>query len=165
MFNYNSPDETDHETDDETEFDNEIYQPEEQKLTKYNLVLCEKYNQFIHGFVNSEVNYHYLTYIRFKNLNMNIINYYINNNTFCKLEIAECLYLESGHCVSILKTHWLKLIQRVWKKIFKERKNIIKKRSNLIALFHREIYGKWPNNCAKYPYLRGMLSNLTRRSF
>jgi hypothetical protein len=167
MSNYNLQYETDddsveysNEIDSETEFDI-IYQHEENSFSKYNLVLCEKYNQYIHGSINGEVNYHYLTHIKFKYIDMNIINYYINNNTMCKLEIAECLYLETGHCISILKTFWLKIIQRTWKKICKDRKNITKKRSNLKALFHREICGKWPENCIQYPYLRGMLSNLT----
>jgi hypothetical protein len=169
MPNYNSEDETEiesngswDETDDETD-DETIYEPEEPSLSKYNIVLCERYNELIHGIVDGEVNHHYLTYIRFKSLDINIINNYINN-TLCKLEIAECLYLPSEHCVSILKTHWLKLIQLTWKKIYRERNLAIIRRCHPNALKHREIYGKWPNNCSNYPVLRGMLSKLSRTS-
>lgn len=165
MPNYNSDDETEiesngswDETDDET-----IYEPEEPSLSKYNIVLCERYNELIHGIVDNHVNDHYLTYIRFKSLDINIINNYINN-TLCKLEIAECLYLPSQHCISILKTHWLKIIQRTWKKTYKERKLSITRRCHPNAIKYREIYGKWPNNCSNYPLLRGMLSKLSRTS-
>ena len=170
MANYYSQDETDNEsnvswdeTDNETEINESIYDPEEFSLTKYNIVLCEKYNQSIHGIINGEINYHYLTQIRFKEFNLDIINNFINN-TFCKLEIAECLYLPSEHCVSILKTHWLKLVQRTWKKIHRLQKLTIAMRSHPNALKYREIHGKWPNNCINFPNLRGMLANLSRTS-
>lgn len=166
MPNYNSQDETDNESNgswDETEIDEPIYEPEEPSLTKYNIVLCERYNNIAHGFINGELNNHYLTQIRFKELNLDIINNFIMN-TLCKLEIAECLYLPSYHCVSILKTHWLKLVQRTWKKIYRTRKVIIRVRSHPTILKYREIHGKWSNNCSIYPGLRGMLSNLSRTS-
>ena len=175
MPNNNFEDETDtesngswYETDNESEYDEDIYDPEEPSLTKYNIVLCEPYNNHDHGYIDGEINYHYLTYIRIKNIN----NYSINSirllNNRLKLEIAECIYLPSEHCVSILKTHWLRLIQRKWKKIYINRKQTIKLRCNPNSLKYREIHGKWPNNCVNYPSLRGMLSDLPRafsRSF
>jgi hypothetical protein len=168
MSIYNSEDETDiesngswYETDNETEIDEVIYEPEELPINKYTIVLCEKYSQLRHGIIDGEINHHYLTYARFKKLDMDIINNY-GINTLCKLEIAECLYLQSEHCVSILKTHWLKLIQRTWKKNYKERKLAIIRRCHPNAVKYREIYGKWPNNCSNYPVLRGMLSKLSR---
>lgn len=155
-----------YETDDETDIDDISYEPEEISLSKYNLVLCEKYNTLTHGF-SAEAKYHYLTHIRFKYLDINIINNYINNtnsiNTI-KLEIAECIYLPSYHCISIIKTHWLKLIQRVWKKNYRERKLTIMRRCHPNALKYREIHGRWPHYCINYPSLRGMLSNLSRTS-
>ena len=156
-------DETDNESNgswDETEINDYVYQPEEPSINKYTIVLCEKYDQIIHGIIDGEVNYHYLTHVRFKQLDIDIINNYYN--TFCKLEIAECLYLPSYHCVSILKTYWLKLIQRTWKKIYKSKKLIIAMRSHPNALKYREINGRWPNNCINYPNLKGMLSTLSR---
>lgn len=44
----------------------------------------------------------------------------------------------------IIKTYWIKIIQRNWKRIFKERKQIIKKRMNLDSLHYRQINGRWP---------------------
>ena len=106
-------------------------------------------------------NKYYLTHCRFRKYNYReaerIIQYLQSTS---KIEIAECIYLPSKHCVSILKTIWLRLIQRRWKKIINERKLIIKKRCNPNSIKYREIHGIWPDNCFIYPILKGMLSNL-----
>ena len=154
------------ETDDETEYDDPVYDPEEPSLTKYNIVLCELYNNETHGFVDGDVNNHYLTLIRFTELDnsfVNLIRRHSNNNE-AKLEIAQCIYLPSEHCVSIIKTYWLRLIQRTWRKICRNRKLIIKQRCNPNSLKYREIYGKWPSSCSNYPSLNGMLNYLSRTS-
>lgn len=175
MSNYTFEDETDHETDygtdNETDYGTDdgetIYDTEEPTKTKNNIVICEKYNGLIHSVSShNEMNSHFLTIIRFKKLDMNVINsFMINHNTHynvnSKLEIAECIYLSSYHCISIIKTIWLKLIQRNWKRIIKERKLCISKRCNQNVINYREIYGKWPNDCLHYPSLRGMLFNLS----
>ena len=181
---------TDSECDSDDEYDEYddshiFYKPEEQGLTKYYISISELYNKRIHGNVNSDVLYHYLVYYRFKILDMNSINNVSNNinngyleldnqthdifrnynqiitrENYIKPEITECIYLNTGHCIAILKTFWLRLIQRKWKNIIKERKNIIKKRCNPNSLTHREITGKWPEDCLRFPQLKGMLSGL-----
>ena len=130
----------------------------------------------------------YLVYCRFKKLDMEYIEdytedfnaYYLhltNNNKaatthsvfrnykniilkqpYIKAEIAECVYLENMECVAILKTFWIKLIQRTWKNILQKRATILKKRANINSLKHRELTGRWPKECIHYPELRGMLS-------
>jgi hypothetical protein len=143
---------TDEEMYEETDFN--FYYPEEPSLTKYNFVICELYSI-------SKNNKYYLTHFRFRKYNYReaerIIQYLQSTS---KIEIAECIYLPSQHCVSILKTFWLRLIQRKWKKIINERKLIIIKRCNPNSIKYREIHGIWPNNCFIYPTLKGMLSNL-----
>ena len=139
--------ETDDESYDSSDYDDEFYEPEELSLTKYNIVICQLN-------FDEEISDHYLTLYRLKEFNHSLPS----NGT--KLEIAECIYLPSEHCISILKTIWLKLIQRTWKKIYKERKQIISIRRRPNSIKHREIYGTWPNNCSNYPTLKGMLSNL-----
>ena len=44
-----------------------------------------------------------------------------------------------GTCNAIIKTFWLKIIQRKWKKIYKEQQEYIKKMRNPMNLFAREI--------------------------
>ncbi len=181
-------------SDDESElsddnYDNSLYDSEEQSTSKYNIVLCELYNKNIHGVSsNPIIEYNYLTITRYKVIN-NLIYYHANkynnvynnfrnmrhnifknykniilNKNYIKPEIAECIYLNDGECIAILKTFWFRLIQRRWKNIYKKRISIIKKKSNLNCLKFREIYGKWPDDCNEYPLLKGMLSFLTRAS-
>ena len=171
--------------DDEYEENHTFYEPEEECSRRYCISLCELYNKKIHGNENSDVLYHYLVYCRFKNLHMNSVNEVINtiNNEYSRLnnkkhdifrnyrhiitrenyikpEIIEGIYLNTGHFIAILKTFWLRLIQRKWKNIMKERENIFKKRCNQNSLRHREFTGKWPEDCLRIPQLKGMLSNL-----
>ena len=67
---------------------------------------------------------------------------------------------KNGIKFSILKTFWIRLIQRKLKNILLERSKILEKRCNVIAIVYREIYGTWPDGCLHYPRLTGMLSNL-----
>ena len=81
----------------------------------------------------------------------------VSNENYIKPEIAECLYLSGDECVAILKTFWLRLVQRAWKRVFEERKQIYARRMRPDSLRHREISGKWPTCCSKLPGLHGML--------
>jgi hypothetical protein len=62
------------------------------------------------------------------------------------------MYLKGEEMVCIKKTFWLKLIQRTWKRICLERKNIAK-RTTLQVLYQREIKKKYTT----IPRLKGML--------
>jgi hypothetical protein len=180
---------SDNDSDYDSDYDEDIfYEPEEISNTKYNIVLCELYNGLMHGRIKTEANNHYITICSFKKLNMKAItdmsnlyntqimsrrrqitphhfvrNYYnmISLPNYIKPEIGENILLESGHCICIIKTLWLKIIQRRWKKIYKLRMNIIKKRTTIESLKYRRITGKWPENCLHMPSLRGMLNDLS----
>lgn len=148
---------------DSNDYTNYVYEPLEQSLTKFNIVLCERFNESIHGPADEceDLKNHYLTYVRFKELNIDIINEFKEEApSSLNLEIVQVIYLPSNHCVSIIKTFWLKIIQKKWKKICKERKECILRRTNLNAIKHKEIYGKWSKNSLNlnYPILRGMLA-------
>jgi hypothetical protein len=168
-------------------FDSEnLFECGEQSLTRYNIVLCELYNSKIHGSLENsskEENIGFLVCCRFKKLdiefiedivsemagaynlsirnsNHNIYRNYrniISRPNYFKPEIAQCVYLESLHCVAILKTFWIKLVQRTWKRVFTERKRVITERCSVKSLRHREINGKWPNTCNYLPSFKGML--------
>jgi len=170
--------------DDDFENFDIFYEGGENSLTRFNIVICELYNNKIHGEAanDSNVIYHYLTINRYKKLDIDVINdmchfinaeyiylpnqhhnifrNYINiiRDNYIKPQIAECIYLQNGESVCIIKTFWIRIIQRAWKRIFKERKNIIEKRKTVHALYYREINGKWPSYCRNYPSINGMLS-------
>jgi hypothetical protein len=91
-----------------------------------------------------------------------IRNYHniISKPNYIKPEIGENIHLLSGDRVCIIKTIWLKLVQRAWKKTYKNRLAIIKKRFLPHSIRTKEITGEWPDNCRYLPNIRGMLSKL-----
>lgn len=94
--------------------------------------------KYIYKYLCSSVAY--CQYARYYQLNVNIMKLNIINNE---------LY------VVVVKTIWIRLIQRHWKKIMKKRKDIIEKMKKHTYLQYREI-GK--RNMDKMPKLAGMLS-------
>jgi hypothetical protein len=91
-----------------------------------------------------------------------IRNYHniILRQDYIKPEIGEYIILPTQESVAILKTFWLRIIQKKWKKVFQERKNTIRERCNLSNLSIKEIRGRWPKSCVNLPGLKGMLSVL-----
>jgi hypothetical protein len=107
---------------------------------------------------------------------MNLSNKYINSNNKCvnrtrfrnylniitrenyiRPEIAECIYLSGNECVAIIKTFWIRLIQRTWKKVYKAKMETIRKMRSVSYLKNREINTK---SMLSMPSLKGMLSYL-----
>lgn len=84
----------------------------------------------------------------------------ITRQNYIKPEIAQCILLPTQEEIAILKTFWLRIIQRTWKKIVAERQQIILRRMYPDALHFRRVYGKWPEYCNYLPGLNGMLSNI-----
>ena len=112
-------------------------------------------------YINSMSKFYKKYYLRnFRGLNHDIIRNYkniITNPKSLNLEIGLVCYLRGDECVCILKTFWLKLIQRAWKKIYQERKLIQKKRCNPRSILYRQLTAKWPDDCNYMPSMRGML--------
>jgi hypothetical protein len=88
------------------------------------------------------------TYLFYHNL-----SYDINS----KIEIIQIVIINDCMFAS-LKTYWIKLIQRHWKKTFKIKKQIITKRKNLEQQFYFQINGKYKPECNILPKLCGMLN-------
>ena len=84
----------------------------------------------------------------------------IENEKLMRPEIAQCITLSGGECVAILKTFWIRLIQRTWKRIYKEKQRIIILRSQPKSIYYRQIYGNWDKNCMVLPKLEGMIHYL-----
>lgn len=167
----------------DNDYEKYIYDAEEKSKTKYNIVLCEIYNYRIFGKpLNNELNSHYIVIHRFKQFNKHYIDGYIDecvddllrlrecykkhifirNYRFImnkiKPEIAECIYLETGECVCILKTFWIRLIQKTWKKIYFLKKDLLRKRCHINSLLYKERNGRWPFSCFYLPSIVGMMS-------
>ena len=60
---------------------------------------------------------------------------------------------------AIVKTYWIRLIQRTWRRIYKERQQyIVNQNRNLLQNIRSRELGRMPTE--KYPELRGMLHNI-----
>jgi hypothetical protein len=136
---------------------------------KYHYLVISRYKKLDIDYIsecadNFNLNYAYLVSVNDTRVTSHPIYKNYKNITsredYVKPEIAECILLETQEYVAILKTVWIKLIQRTWKNILKKRKEIIMKRSNPNSLHYREIHGSWPKECANYPTLKGMLSGM-----
>ena len=182
------------------------YQNRIERKNKFNLVLCEIYNKYIHGDFEENDTY-YLTLYKFnfdlnhkEDENESNINddYYTNlyqlqdlakyfrkkykkikyRSDYCfisqhsvirnyqqmiespnyfKPEIGECIYLDNGMNLCILKTFLIRIIQRAWKKVFLKRKNIWIKRMSYSSILYWEMHGNWPKSCQIMPGLKGLL--------
>ena len=149
-------------------------------MKEMNLVLCELYNPKIHNYSNSEedwkdvathwlniytipINYNkskinkYIKNLKKYNLENNhpyIRNYVNINKQYLQIHLAKNMILPTGETICIIKTYWLRIIQRTWKRIYKERKEMIEKRKNINSIIYSQVYGKWPDNCSCIPKLK-----------
>jgi hypothetical protein len=144
--------EEDTDTDEDTDPEENTYENTDEYTksvfndTKFMLNLYKsKYNQLNNSMKNHSIIRNYKKIIAHQN--------------YIQLHIAKVIYLSGSECVAILKTFWIKIIQRTWKKIYKTRCNIIALRKSHTSLFYRERHGKWPDNCLYLPSLQGLLSN------
>lgn len=81
----------------------------------------------------------------------------IASETYIKPEIVQRVKLATGEYAAILKTFWLKIIQRTWKKVFAERNKMMEMRKSLHHLRYRSIHGCWSFECRNIPTVVGML--------
>jgi len=125
-------------SDDEVENDN----PKLIDLYRYKYSILLKSPTFMNNCHSIIRNYH------------NIIKsfYYIQPH------IVECVYLPGGECVAILKTFWLKIVQRTWKRVYKQRMAML---CSVPIMRLREISsGGFVYEKIHIPGLRGMLNGL-----
>jgi hypothetical protein len=80
-----------------------------------------------------------------------------------KISIYSLSVLPDGSYSVILKTHWLRIIQRNWKRVFKERAQILLKRRSIQALYNLQISGRYPDGLNLMPSIHGMLWNLNKK--
>jgi hypothetical protein len=97
--------------------------------------------------------------------NMNHIKLYLAEYSICHImQNLPCIHIlqldirPDGEYCAIIKTFWLKIIQRTWKKQFAKRRNIILSRGHIAAQRHFELTGTYPRELRNIPGLRGLLA-------
>jgi len=68
------------------------------------------------------------------------------------------VFMKDDSATAVLKTHWIRLIQRTWRRVFEERQQYILRRKQMSQIQMQQFK---PTN-QKYPELRGMLSYLQK---
>jgi hypothetical protein len=170
---------SEYDSDSQDNYSEIVYEDEEASKTRFCIALCHLYNVKIHG--PSDINGHYLVSCRYKILHMDwiqettdfmhieyqVLNSYhhdlfpnyrniVLQENYIKPEIVE-YFDKNGCCVAIIKTFWIKIIQRAWKKVMKNRQDALKHRQKLFAIRYKEINGKWPIQCYAVGGLIGLL--------
>jgi hypothetical protein len=82
--------------------------------------------------------------------------FYINGPK--KIDIIKIHINSDNVYVSIVKTYWLRLIQRHWKRAYSERSAIIKLRGLPCNIYYFQYRGKYPDGLKNLPGLVGLLS-------
>jgi hypothetical protein len=162
------------ETDSEDEFDiadeleyeiDNIYREDDfhMESTKidqtYYIGLCNTYlsrNTIL--FVNSISNRSFFRH-PYQNVLTYLKEYSIFHCSHPKIEIMKLNILPNGTYSALVKTHWLRLIQRHWKKVFARRKLIFRKRRLPGSQLYNQCHGKYPSDLRYLPTIHGMLSN------
>jgi len=84
--------------------------------------------------------------------------YGINIVPISKVDIMLLKILEDETYTVVIKTFWIKLIQRHWRSVLMKRAEIIKKRCTLKSLKYFEIHGKYLPECKFNHKLEGMMN-------
>ena len=79
---------------------------------------------------------------------------YIHNP---KIEIMKLQITEDGSYKIILKTYWLRLVQRHWRNVLLQRRNIFLRRGHVKSQTAFSINGRYPYGLNSLPTLAGML--------
>lgn len=160
---------TDYNTDEGIEYDS-IHNEDaehfytEKEHNKYYIGLCHSYctpsyvhylllstsisarTFFNHPYSNVNNYLYYYGLIRIPNHNIQIL----------QLKIQTFNGMESYNV--IIKTYWLRIIQRHWKQIYKQRLSIITQRIKHTNQHYKSIHGNYPSHISNLPSLYGMLS-------
>lgn len=82
--------------------------------------------------------------------------YFINHRT--PIHIIQVHIGDQGEYYAVLKTRWIILVQRLWKRTLQAKQAVIRQRKNIIALRTREITGIFPEGMRYLPGIRGMFT-------
>jgi hypothetical protein len=169
---YDGEDDEDYGTDDE-DTDDEYGRD----IEDYRLIMSE----LSHESAEREHGHYYIGMPYLSNTeNIYILNATISANTFLKFDYSRCqsyvrntsvfyihsrtnleimkLYIHPDQMYEVvLKTHWLRIVQRTWRKVYRQRCNIIKLRANPRNQEYFRRHGKYMEGTRCLPSIRGMI--------
>lgn len=104
------------------------------------------------------------TFFRF-NIN-HIQSYLLEYSIFVtspNIDIMQLFILDDYTYTVVIKTYWLRIIQRHWKKIYSQRKYCINRRKQIKTMMYVERNGRYPYDCDIMPGLHGMLMSYNKK--
>jgi hypothetical protein len=140
-------------TESDEEFDYDTYDNDETNLPRINYdIISLKQKYFNLSICFTRYLYKHPIIRNYQNI--------ISKPNYIKPEIGEYIILPTHETITILKTFWIRIIQKKWKKVFKQKQTIIRQRCSIQSLKIRQTTGYWPTYCNVLPGLKGMLYNL-----
>jgi hypothetical protein len=74
-----------------------------------------------------------------------------------KLHVIQLCILNDESYLAVIKTYWIRLIQRHWKKIYANRQHIIRMRCSIYSMHYARVHGKYPIEVRYLPSIYGLL--------
>lgn len=152
------------------------YEPEETSSTKYNIILCELYNKFIHGPTTNEgVKYHRLVICRFKLFDIDYINdavfdyseryeemveenhiairkHHIYKNYRQIVSNENYIQPEIAQCIYLPTNECISILKTFWIKIIQRKwKKVLEERKEIIKKRRNPFYIKYREIYGKWP--------------
>ena len=110
----------------------------------------------------------YKKYINLQNgiwpINSTHPNKYLSNfecivadDNYMQFHIIQPKRTDTGHAVCVIKTHYIRWIQRAWRRLCSQRKKVMNQRSNMGNIIYYRTHGMWPDHCNTLPEMHGMI--------
>jgi hypothetical protein len=138
----------------------------EKENGKYYIGLCHLYSnrhifsnaQYTHWLLSTSVSAKSFFRHSYDNINNYLYYYGLVRIPQHEVQILQVHRLADEMCTVSIKTHWLRLVQRHWKKTYCKRRNMIRLRMTPQVQKYSQIHGKYPDCISRLPSLSGMLS-------
>jgi len=142
----------------------------EKENGKYYIGLCHLYSsmhlnpythsyaQYAHWLLSTSISANSFFRHSYDNINNYLYYYGLVRIPQHEVQIMQVDRLADETCSVTIKTHWLRLVQRHWKKTYCKRRNMVRHRRSPQMQCYSQIHGKYPECISRLPSLRGMLS-------
>ena len=134
----------------------------EKENGKYYIGLCHLYThsitQYRRWLLSTSISANSFFRHSYDNINNYLYYYGLVRIPQHEVQIMQVDRLADETCTVTIKTHWLRLVQRHWKKTYCKRRNMVRHRRSPQMQCYSQIHGKYPDCISRLPSMRGMLS-------
>lgn len=132
----------------------------EKEHGKYYIGLCHKYTSpnFTQWLLSTSVSAQSFYRHTYDKINNYLYYYGLVRVPRHQIQIMQVHRVPYDTCAVIIKTYWLRLVQRHWKRTWAQRKSVILRRMSPHNQLYRQIHGKYPRDISMLPTIKGMLS-------